>query len=229
MTQDKGHALLGTEISEPIPGADTLNGYNETLTIGGNGLEQGFWSGLQVAVQENVPVMAQNADIHTSGVQVDTAIKWMLSWCRIALRSPSSLVNLDFFPLPAYHWGMRRGRPQSLSSHWSGRPTRHISWPCTHLVEGGPPLTGGVAMPSDVKRKAPMIFPVLHLCLLLCPLEESEPVTDAGCSCCSPWGGDHLPGLRREPASLAERADPAGLLTPARGTPPRGCGSARER
>jgi len=32
--------------------------------------------------------------------------------------------------------------------------------------------------------------------------EEPEPGRDDGWSCCSPWGGDHLPGLRRVPASV---------------------------
>jgi hypothetical protein len=68
MTQDQGNTLVGTQVSEPVPVEEAFDGYHETLTIGGNGLEKGFWSGFHVAVYKHLTVMAQDANVHASGV-----------------------------------------------------------------------------------------------------------------------------------------------------------------
>ena len=46
--------------------------------IGGHGLEKGVGSGFHIAVQQDFPVVAQNTDVHASGMQVDAAVKWVL-------------------------------------------------------------------------------------------------------------------------------------------------------
>jgi len=53
MAQDEGNAFLSTQVGEPRPSEDTFNGDNQAVTIGGNGLEEGFWGGLHVAVQHD--------------------------------------------------------------------------------------------------------------------------------------------------------------------------------
>jgi hypothetical protein len=83
MPQHEGNAFVSAEISEPIPGKDALNGYDQPLAIGGNGLEERFRSGFHVAVEHDVTLVAHDADIHASGMQVDPAVKLV----RISVKS----------------------------------------------------------------------------------------------------------------------------------------------
>jgi hypothetical protein len=46
--------------------------------VGGNGLEKGFRRGFHIAVHEDFAIVAQDADVHGTGVQVDSALKWVL-------------------------------------------------------------------------------------------------------------------------------------------------------
>jgi hypothetical protein len=78
MSQDEGNALLSTEIGEPIPGEDTFNGHHEPLPIGGDSPEEGFRSRFHMAVQHDFPIVAQDADVHGTGMQVDSAVKRVL-------------------------------------------------------------------------------------------------------------------------------------------------------
>jgi hypothetical protein len=119
MPQDKGNALLRTQGGQPIPGKHTLDGHNEPFAVQGNGLEQGFRCGLHVAVQQDFSIGTQDADVHAPRVEINTTVKWVL----VGVESHeifSSFVS-DFFPSSAYHWGMLRRRPQSLSSACSRR------------------------------------------------------------------------------------------------------------
>src|SRR5262249_11673138 len=92
MPQDKGHALLSPEVSEPVPGEDTLDRDHQAVTVGGNGLEEGVRSGLHVAVHEDCSLLAHNADVHTAGMPVDTTVKLMLF--RVESHRVSSVVTL---------------------------------------------------------------------------------------------------------------------------------------
>jgi hypothetical protein len=124
MTQNKGNVLFGTQVGEPIPGAEAFNRHDQPLTIGGNGLEEGFRSGFHITVQKDFTVVTQDADVHGTGMQVDTAVKRV--WMGVESHEVSSfVVNLVFPPL-AYHWGMLRGRPHTLSRV------------CSRLLEASP-------------------------------------------------------------------------------------------
>jgi hypothetical protein len=79
MAQNESNAFVSTESSEPIPGKDTFNGHDETLTIGGNGFEEGSGSGWQVAGQQDFALMAYDTAVHGAGVQVDPTVQWVLS------------------------------------------------------------------------------------------------------------------------------------------------------
>ena len=89
-------------------------------------------------------------------------------------------------------------------------------------------LMPGVAMTSNVKSWQ-QIFLGLHDFFVLSASEKPEPGRDDGGACCSPWGGDHLPCLRRVPASVSARVSSTSLLTPPRVTPHRGCGFSEAR
>jgi len=50
-----------------------------------------------------------------------------------------------------------------LTWRWSGRPTSQAFFGFFGIVAGGPPLTFGVDMTSDVKSKPPMFLHFFHL------------------------------------------------------------------
>jgi hypothetical protein len=141
-SQDEGHPFVSPKIGQPLPGAETLDRDPEAATAGGDGLEPGFGCGIHVAVHPNVTVVAQATDVPASGMPIETPVKWL--GVGVEVHEVASCLGTLHFPLPAYHWGRPRGRPQSLSSHWSGRLTRQVCGACSCLLGGRPPLTANV-------------------------------------------------------------------------------------
>jgi hypothetical protein len=72
--QDASNPLLGAEIGAPIPGEQTLDGHAEPLAVWSNGLEKRLRGGLHMAGQQDFAIMAQAADLHRAGRQVDTPV-----------------------------------------------------------------------------------------------------------------------------------------------------------
>jgi hypothetical protein len=78
MPEDKGNALRGAEVSEPVPGEDAFHGHNQTVPIGRNSLEKWFRSGFHIAVEHDVPVVAHDTDVQAARVQINTTVQWVL-------------------------------------------------------------------------------------------------------------------------------------------------------
>jgi hypothetical protein len=57
-----------------VPGEEAFNRHHQPIAIGGNGLENGVWSGFHVAVQQDIPLLVHETDRHAAGMPVDTAI-----------------------------------------------------------------------------------------------------------------------------------------------------------
>ena len=57
MTQDKRDAFVGTEVGEPVPGEHTCDCHDETLSIRGNGFQEGLRVGFHSAVYQNVAAL----------------------------------------------------------------------------------------------------------------------------------------------------------------------------
>jgi hypothetical protein len=74
VTQDESNPLLGAESGEPIPGEETLDGHDKPLAVWSNGLEKRFRGCFHIAVHKNFAIMAQDADVHGAGRQVDTTV-----------------------------------------------------------------------------------------------------------------------------------------------------------
>jgi hypothetical protein len=70
--------LFSAEVGKPIPGEDTFDRHDQPFTIGGNRLEERFRGGFHVAVQHDFAIVTQDANVHTAGMQVDTAVKLVL-------------------------------------------------------------------------------------------------------------------------------------------------------
>jgi hypothetical protein len=78
MAQDKGNALVGTQVGEPGPGDETRDGHDEAGPLRGHGFEHRFGSRLHVAVAPDGAILTQEADIHGAGMHVDATVKWVL-------------------------------------------------------------------------------------------------------------------------------------------------------
>jgi hypothetical protein len=88
VAQDAGEALCSAEVGAPIPGAETFYGAPETLSRGGNRLEEWFWSRLPGTVEPPCALVAHDADGHTPGMEGDPAVQRVL----VGVASPGGLL-----------------------------------------------------------------------------------------------------------------------------------------
>src|SRR5262245_32023902 len=107
VTQDKGTTLCSTQVSQPVPGEDTLDRHHEALTIGRHGLEAGFRCGFQVAVHQDFPVTVHETDVHAPGRQVNTAVN--LVWVGVEAHEVSSSFVSGSFPDASIPLGYAEG------------------------------------------------------------------------------------------------------------------------
>jgi hypothetical protein len=59
VAEDEGHALVGAQTGDPIPGEDALDA------------EERFRRGLHVATQQDLALGVQDAQMHGAGVKID--------------------------------------------------------------------------------------------------------------------------------------------------------------
>jgi hypothetical protein len=69
-----GHAQIG----EPVPTEDALDADDEVFSVGRDGVQKWLRPTLHVLVQDDLPVLVENAQVHRTGVQIDAAIERML-------------------------------------------------------------------------------------------------------------------------------------------------------
>jgi len=78
MAQDEGDRLLSAEIGEPIPDEHALDCDDDILPVGLDSPKKGIRRDLTVFVEHGVALLIQDAQVHGSGVQIDSAIKFVL-------------------------------------------------------------------------------------------------------------------------------------------------------
>jgi hypothetical protein len=78
MSEDKGNAFFVAKIGYPVPGEDAFYGNDNILTIGSDSLEKGITIGFHVAVFPDFSLFIEDADIHFSCVQIDSAVIFVL-------------------------------------------------------------------------------------------------------------------------------------------------------
>jgi len=102
MPQNEGEPCCSTQVSEPIPREDTLDGHDQAVTIRGDGLEKRFRSGFPMTVQQHCALVVHDTDIHAPGMPVDTAVKGVLMGVEAHVRSPLELVVFPKVSLPSW-------------------------------------------------------------------------------------------------------------------------------
>jgi len=78
MSKHKRDFVLGAQIGEPIPDEHALDGDDDILPVGFDGPEKGLRRGFVVLMKHGVALLIQDAKVHGSGVQIDSAIKFVL-------------------------------------------------------------------------------------------------------------------------------------------------------
>ena len=96
MPQDKRDTFVGTEVGEPVPGEQALDGDDNPRSIRGHGLQEGLRGGFHMAVHQDLAVLVEDANVHRPGVQVDAAVQWGLSG--VQSHEVSSFLVNRFFP-----------------------------------------------------------------------------------------------------------------------------------
>ena len=74
VSQDEGDIFFCTEISDPIPGEHAFHGDDDIFSIGRNDFEEPFLLCRQVPVNEDVSILIQDTDVHSSCMQIDSTV-----------------------------------------------------------------------------------------------------------------------------------------------------------
>ena len=88
MAKDKRDLLSRAEIGEPVLGEDALNGNDNVFSIWSNGLQKDVGISLDISVQEDLTLLVEDAEMHRPCVQIDTAVKFVLTGVKSYLRPP---------------------------------------------------------------------------------------------------------------------------------------------
>jgi len=78
MSEDKGYFVFGTKVCNPVPTKDALNADNDVIDIWKNHFKEQLRIGFDVFVNMSFTLFVEDANIHFSGVQIDTAIVLVL-------------------------------------------------------------------------------------------------------------------------------------------------------
>jgi hypothetical protein len=90
MPKDKRAPVGGTQVRQPVPGAQTCDGADETRARGSKGVEEGMRVGLQRAMHAPRAPVVEEAEGHRPGMQGDAPGKWVLR----SVQSPCGLLLL---------------------------------------------------------------------------------------------------------------------------------------
>jgi hypothetical protein len=71
-----------------VPGEEALDTDDEIFPVGRNGFEERFGGGLHMPVEQDLPLLVQDTEIHGARVQVDATVK--LVWFGVESHEVSS-------------------------------------------------------------------------------------------------------------------------------------------
>jgi hypothetical protein len=78
MAEDERDAFVSTQVGQPVPGEQTFDRDDETLSIGRNDVPKGLWVRLHMTMHENLAALIEDADVQGTGMQVDAAVQLVL-------------------------------------------------------------------------------------------------------------------------------------------------------
>lgn len=78
MTEHKGYFVFGAKVCYPVPAKDALNTDNDVIDIWGNQFKEHLRIGFDIFVNFGFALFVEDADVHFSGVQIDTTVVLVL-------------------------------------------------------------------------------------------------------------------------------------------------------
>jgi hypothetical protein len=91
VAEDEGDVLFATQVGDPVPAEQALDGDGQVLSVGSKGLQQRLSVTGELTMNEDLALLVQDADIEAAGVEVDTTVvnmlsgveshRGLLSWC----------------------------------------------------------------------------------------------------------------------------------------------------
>jgi hypothetical protein len=93
MAKDELDTDAATQIGNPVPGEDTLNGKDRIVAVGLERIGVSLGCGRHITVHTDCSVMIHDADVHGSCVQVDATVELMLF--RVESHTASSILGMD--------------------------------------------------------------------------------------------------------------------------------------
>jgi hypothetical protein len=76
--EDEADPFGGAEIGEPVPGEHALDGNDEVFAVRGDRVEERLRGRPEVAVQQDLARLVEDAQIHRAGVEIDAAVVLVL-------------------------------------------------------------------------------------------------------------------------------------------------------
>jgi len=112
MPEDEGDALLLAEVGDPVPAEEALDGDDEVLAVRLEGFEQLVALAGELAMEEGLAFLVEDAEVETLGVQVDAAVVLVL----LGVESHRGLLWSKGLPSQtAYRVGRPKGGLKSVS------------------------------------------------------------------------------------------------------------------
>src|SRR4030095_10505876 len=75
VAENEGNVVLGTKVREPVPGEHALDSNDESVAVGRDRIEKGAGLGRELAMQQRLAGVIEDAEVHGSCVQINAAVK----------------------------------------------------------------------------------------------------------------------------------------------------------
>ena len=77
MTEDELDTFFTAKIGKPVPGEHAFDTDHQAIAVRSNDLEKVFRTATDVAVDEDRSFPVKNADVHFSGMKIDSAVMFV--------------------------------------------------------------------------------------------------------------------------------------------------------
>jgi len=107
VAEDEGDPLGAAQVGEPVPGEHALDGNHEIFPVRRDSLEERLRGRPEVAVQQDLARLVEDADVHGAGMEIDAAGVLVL----LRVEPHGGLLGEGFATTRAYPLGKLSRRP----------------------------------------------------------------------------------------------------------------------
>ena len=127
VAEDELDPLLAAQVGDPVPAEQALDGDDQILSVGGEGLQKLLCFAGHLPVDQGIALLVQDAEIEAASMKIDSAVMNMLS----GVESHRGL--LSWFSQPtAYRGGRLKGASNQYPGRSSGRKPQTARFPRAH-------------------------------------------------------------------------------------------------